>query len=98
MRTTSHRQRLLNVLYTGAVRSLAPVGDYFDGRFRLIRPLVYVPERELAAFGRACGFPPPPPACPRGADSRRATVKEMLRLLGPDYARQVRGNLMRLGL
>ena len=89
---------LLNVLYVGATRSLAPVAEYFGGRFRLIRPLVYVPERELAAFARACGFPSPPPLCPRGADSRRTTVKEMLRLLGPDYARQARGNLMRLGL
>ncbi len=89
---------LLNILYVGSVRSLAPVGDYFEGRFRLIRPLIYIPERELAAFARACGFPPPPPLCPRGPASRRATVKEMLRLLGPGYARQVRGNLMRLGL
>jgi tRNA 2-thiocytidine biosynthesis protein TtcA len=89
---------LLNVLYSGATRSLAPAAEYFEGRFRLIRPLVYVPERELAAFARACGFPPPPPPCPRGADSQRATVKEMLRLLGRDYPRQARGNLMRLGL
>ncbi len=89
---------LLNILYVGGVGSLAPVADYFGGRFRLIRPLVYLPERELAAFARACGFPPPPPLCPRGAESRRATVKEMLRLHGPDYVRQARGNLMRLGL
>lgn len=89
---------LLNILYVGAAHSMPPVGEYFDGRFRLIRPLVYVPERELATFARASGFPPPPPTCPRGNESRRATVKEMLRLLGPDYARQARGNLMRLGL
>lgn len=89
---------LLNVLYVGRVSSLAPVADYFGGRFRLIRPLIYIPEHELAAFARACGFPPPPPLCPRGTGSRRATVRELLRLLGPDYARQVRGNLARLGL
>lgn len=89
---------LLNVLYTGGVYSLAPVRQYFGGRFRLIRPLVYIPERELAAFARASDFPPPPPACPRGADSRRAKVKEMLHLLGRDYGRQVRGNLVRMGL
>jgi tRNA 2-thiocytidine biosynthesis protein TtcA len=89
---------LLNVLYVGSVHSFAPAADYFGGRFRLIRPLVYVPERELAAFARACGFPPPPPLCPRAKESRRATVKELLRALGPDYARQVHGNLVRLGL
>ncbi len=89
---------LLNMLYVGSVRSLAPAADYFAGRFRLIRPLIYIPEGALAKFARACAFPEPPPLCPRGVDSRRAAVKEMLRLLGPDYARQVRGNLMKLGL
>jgi tRNA 2-thiocytidine biosynthesis protein TtcA len=89
---------LLNLLYGGSVNSLAPAASYFRGRFRLIRPLIYIPERDLARFGRAAGFPPPPPLCPRGDSSRRNTVREMLRLLGPDYARQARGNLLRLGL
>ena len=89
---------LLNLLYGGSVHSLAPTASYFRGQFRLIRPLIFTPESELARFARAAGFPPPPPLCPRGDDSRRKTVREMLRLLGPDYARQARGNLLRLGL
>jgi tRNA 2-thiocytidine biosynthesis protein TtcA len=89
---------LLNLLYGGSVNSLAPTASYFRGRFRLIRPLIYTPENDLARFARAAGFPAPPPLCPRGNDSRRKTVREMLRLLGPDYARQARGNLLRLGL
>ena len=89
---------LLNLLYGGNVRSLAPVADYFQGRFRLIRPLLYVPESDLARFARASGFPPPPPACPRGSDSRRKVVAEMLKLLGRDYLTQVRPNLIRAGI
>ena len=89
---------LLNLLYGGDVRSLAPAADYFGGRFRLIRPLLYVPESELARFARASGFPPPPPACPRAGDSRRKVVAEMLKLLGRDYLTQVRPNLIRAGL
>ncbi|MCU0506920.1 MAG: hypothetical protein MUC34_00710 [Anaerolineae bacterium] len=89
---------LLNLLYGGSVNSLAPAASYFRGQFRLIRPLVRTPERDLARFARAAGFPPPPPLCPRGDDTRRKTVRDMLRLLGPDYARQARGNLLRLGL
>jgi tRNA 2-thiocytidine biosynthesis protein TtcA len=89
---------LLNLLYGGSVKSLAPAASYFRGRFRLVRPLAYTPERDLARFARAAGFPPPPPSCPRGDISRRKTAREMLRLLGPDYARQARGNLLRLGL
>jgi len=75
---------LLNLLYGGDVRTLAPCADYFDGRFRLIRPLIYVPETDLTRFARASSFPPPPPACPRSDNSRRRRVAEMLKLLGRD--------------
>ncbi len=89
---------LLNLFYGGSVHTLAPVASYFRGRFRLVRPLILTPESEIARFGRACGIPAPPPACPRRADSRRAQVGEMLRMLGPAYLRQVRANLLRAGL
>ena len=89
---------LLNLLYGGDVRTFQPVADYFGGQFRLIRPLFYVPESELARFAHACGFPPPPPACPRAGDSRRKLVAKMLRLLGRDYLKQARPNLIRAGL
>lgn len=89
---------LLNFLYGGNVYGLAPAADYFDGRFRLIRPLIYVAEAELARFARASDFPPPPPRCPRAAESRRSTAADMLRLLGRDYPKQVRANLIRAGL
>jgi tRNA 2-thiocytidine biosynthesis protein TtcA len=89
---------LLNLLYGGYVRTLAPCADYFDGRFRLIRPLIYVPESDLAHFARASRFPPPPPACPRGEHSRRRRAAEMLKLLGRDYLTQARPNLIRAGL
>ena len=90
---------LLNLLYGGDVRTLAPCADYFDGRFRLIRPLLYVPESELTRLARASGFPPPPPACPRsGLIAAPAGVAEMLKLLGHDYLTQARLNLIRAGL
>jgi tRNA 2-thiocytidine biosynthesis protein TtcA len=89
---------LLNLLYGGDVRTLAPCADYFDGRFRLIRPLIYVPETDLKRFARASGFPAPPPACPRSGSTQRRRVAEMLKLLGRDYLTQARPNLIRAGL
>ena len=89
---------LLNLLYGGDVRTFRPVADYFGGRFRLIRPLFYVPESELARFARASGFPLPPPSCPRSGDSRRKLIADMLKLLGRDYLKQARPNLIRAGL
>ena len=47
---------LLNLLYGGNVHTLAPCAGYFDGRFRLIRPLIYVPESDLARFARGAAF------------------------------------------
>ena len=89
---------LLNILYSGTTHTLRPVADYFNGRFRLIRPLFYVAESELARFGRAAGFPPPPPACPRAAGSRRLRVSSLLKQLDRDYLLHVRDNLIRAGL
>jgi tRNA 2-thiocytidine biosynthesis protein TtcA len=89
---------LLNLLYGGDVRALAPCADYFEGHFRLIRPLIYVPETDLKRFARASSFPPPPPTCPRSDNSRRRRVAEMLKLLGRDYLTQARPNLIRAGL
>jgi tRNA 2-thiocytidine biosynthesis protein TtcA len=89
---------LLNLFYGGDVRTLAPCADYFDGRFRLIRPLIYVPESDLAHFARASGFPPPQQPCPRSGSSRRRRVAEMLKLLGRDYLTQARPNLINAGL
>ena len=89
---------LLNLLYGGEANTLVPCADYFGGRFRLIRPLFYVPESELARFARASGFPPAPPACSRSDDSRRRRVAQMLKLLGRDYLIQARANLIKAGL
>jgi tRNA(Ile)-lysidine synthase TilS/MesJ len=89
---------LLNVLYGSAARTLAPVASYFGDRFRLIRPLIYVPEGELARLAQALGVPSPPPACPRGKTSRRKLAADMLRLLGRDYPAQARRSLVLAGL
>jgi tRNA(Ile)-lysidine synthase TilS/MesJ len=89
---------LLNLLYNGGTHTLAPNADYFGGHFRLIRPLIYTAESELAGYARACGFPPPPPLCPRAGDSRRKLVADMLKMMGRDYLTQARPNLLRVGI
>lgn len=89
---------LLNLLYGGSVATLAPCADYFDGHFRLIRPLIYIPEKELRRLVAPAGFPPPPPSCPRGERTARRKAAQMLDLLGRDYSTQARPNLIRAGL
>lgn len=88
---------LLNILFHGRVETMVPVRDYFGGQIRLIRPLCYVRESELARFARAAAFPPPPPRCAQADQGLRELARGMLRATGRHYP-QVRVNLIRAGL
>jgi tRNA 2-thiocytidine biosynthesis protein TtcA len=58
---------LLNLLYHGRLETIEPRVSYFGGKIIVIRPLVYVAEKELVRFARACGFPMEDVPCPREA-------------------------------
>lgn len=88
---------LLNLFYGGRLETMAPAADYFEGHFRLIRPLAFVPEKDLTYFSRACEFPPPPTPCPRVRDSHRERMAQILRFFHKD-AHRVRMNLVRAAL
>ena len=88
---------LMNLLYHGRLEGMAPVREYFGGRFALIRPLILVPEKEMARLARACGFRNPPLQCPAADASRRQTVREII-ATAEQHGRRVRANLMRLAL
>jgi tRNA 2-thiocytidine biosynthesis protein TtcA len=88
---------LLNLFYGGRLETMAPAADYFDGHFRLIRPLAFVAEKDLHYFARACDFPPPPAECPQAGNSHRALVAQALELFRRD-AHRVRMNLVRAAL
>ncbi|MBN1826706.1 MAG: hypothetical protein JW958_10595 [Candidatus Eisenbacteria bacterium] len=89
---------LTNLLFHGRVEGMAPARDYFGGRMRIIRPLVYIAEKEIASFARASGFPPPPPVCPSGEESLRAFARRILRETPPRRRDMIRANLLRVGL
>ncbi|HEX9012232.1 MAG TPA: ATP-binding protein [Anaerolineaceae bacterium] len=88
---------LLNLLYCGRAETMLPRCDYFGGLIRQVRPLCYIPEKELRRFARAANFPAPPPACPRGTDSRRKLAADLLHL-AETGAKDARVNLLRAGL
>jgi tRNA 2-thiocytidine biosynthesis protein TtcA len=88
---------LLNLLYHGKVETMAPRREYFDGTLRLVRPLCYTPEGPLRRFARACAFPPPPPDCPRGNQSRRRLIRDLLKQ-AERGCQDARTNLLRAGL
>lgn len=84
---------LLNLMFNRRLETMAPRVQFFGGVVTVIRPLIYIAEKELARYGSAAGYPDVPP-CPQGLTSRRAQIKAMLRQFGPAQE-QIRANLWR---
>ena len=69
---------LLNLFYQGQMRTMYPRVPLFGGKLTIIRPLAYVSEGEIERYAKHAGFPPPPPPCPTGLESRRALMRQVL--------------------
>jgi tRNA(Ile)-lysidine synthase TilS/MesJ len=70
---------LLNLFYQGKLTTMYPRVPLFGGDLIVIRPLAYVPEKEIVRYAREADFPPPPPPCPDGQRSKRALMRQVLR-------------------
>ncbi len=75
---------LMNLFYTARVRGMDPKVSFFGGKITVIRPLVYIEERDIVPFARASGFPIQGEPCPEAAASRRALIKRVLGELESD--------------
>lgn len=88
---------LLNLIHQGKPESIRPVRDYFGGKYTVIRPLCYTPEREIVRYACTQDFPPPPSECPHGEHTQCRRMKEAIQEFTKDD-RKVRENLVRAGL
>jgi tRNA 2-thiocytidine biosynthesis protein TtcA len=73
---------------------MRPRVEFFDGKLVVIRPLAYVPEKELVRFAAACDFPPAPAPCLTAENSRRSLMARILRRVEETYPK-VKINLWR---
>jgi len=84
---------LLNLLYSGQIKSMAPRLRSDDGRNVVIRPLIYCDERELAALAAELQLPVVPcGTCSAPENQRRVRVKRLIEELHADND-NVRGSL-----
>lgn len=77
---------LLNLFFVGTLGAMSPKMLADNGRHTVIRPLVYVEEKDLAAFARRNSFPVVCCACPeRGSfDLNRQRMKRLIAELSRD--------------
>lgn len=77
---------LLNQFYVGTLGAMSPKLLADNGRQTVIRPLVYVEEKEIIAFTRANAFPVVCCACPvcGVVDQKRKRMKRLIRELAEE--------------
>ena len=78
---------MLNLFFEGRVGCFSPVTELSRTGVRLIRPLLYLPEKDIRYFAAHAGLPVIPSPCPADGNTER---EEMKRLLG-ELERRHRG-------
>jgi tRNA 2-thiocytidine biosynthesis protein TtcA len=84
---------LLNMFYTGSIRSFLPVTYLDRTEVTVIRPLVYLPEKMIADAAAALNLPALPSPCPHSGSSRRQDIKDFIAILEEKIPR-IRRNLL----
>lgn len=90
---------LLNQFFVGSLKAMAPGMLADDRQTTVIRPLVYVEERDIIRFSRTNRFPVVCCCCPvcGSADQQRKKMKELLLALERDIPFVKRSLLTALG-
>ena len=69
---------LLNLLYTGSINTFSPVSYMDRSKITLIRPLIYISEKQTRSFIKNNNIKIMPKTCPMDGKSKREDIKELL--------------------
>ncbi len=72
---------MLNLFFEGRIGCFSPVTYLSRVDLRVIRPLLYCPEKEIKAFAAATDLPVVKSACPADENTERESMKQLLATL-----------------
>lgn len=84
-RDDSVQTLLLNLLHKGEFAANLPKVPMHDYGVTIIRPFIYVAEKEIIEFAKLHGFARITCKCPVGQDSKRQVVKQALKRIEEDF-------------
>ncbi len=76
---------LMNMIYNGKLSSIPPNLSMFDGRIRMIRPLLFIPEVELTEYAFLRDFQKLEKSCPYYGTTKRETMRQLIEQLDDLY-------------
>lgn len=72
---------MLNLFYEGRIGCYSPVTYLSNTDIFLIRPMIYVPEKQVRAFAASASLPVAESKCPANGNTERERMKQFLRTL-----------------
>lgn len=85
---------LLNLFFHGEITTMVLNQPLFNGRFRIIRPLVLCEEKFVIGYARASNFPEFNSKCPNADTSKRMLMKNLLGMVS-EFNSEVKTNIFR---
>ena len=72
---------MLNLFFEGRIGCFQPVTELSRVGLRVIRPLIYLPEKRIRAFASVNELPVVKSPCPANGDTRREEMKQLVNTL-----------------
>ncbi len=69
---------MLNLFFEGRIGCFSPVSYLSRTDLRLIRPMIYMPEKDVRYFAKKAELPILPSACPADGNTQREEMKKLL--------------------
>ncbi len=82
----------LNLFYGASISTMLPVQEFFNGRFKIIRPLYMADERLIKRCFKTIGWKEIDTGCPFSKETKRSKIREFLEKVYL-YDRRIKENI-----